>query len=76
MGHAPHKKIHEIADLGIIKVFPKRIPHLNLPCLICLIVKSTHLIHQPTFRNDDVPIGTRIQADSIFFNSIYIRGFT
>ena len=50
MGHESHKKIQEIWDLGIVKVLCKNIPQLTVPWPICIIVKDTHLIHQPTVR--------------------------
>ena len=61
MANASHKKIQDISDLGIVQVLAKRIPQLTVNTPICLIIKATHLIFQPTARTDDVPIGTYIQ---------------
>ena len=66
--YASHKKIEDIADLGIVKVLPKCIPQINVPFPIYIIVKYTHLIIQPTVIIDGVPIGTHIQSGIHFFN--------
>lgn len=76
MQHASHARIQKMADLGIVKGLPKKIPKLSVPCPICMIAKATRLIRQPTVDMSNVPIGTRIQADFTFFNVESIRGFT
>ena len=74
--HASKKKIQEIAYFGIVKGLPNNIPQLTLPCLICLILKATHLICHYTVRTGDFHIGTCIQAYHILFNYTSIQGLT
>ena len=73
MGHAYHKKIQDMEELGIFKEPLKSIPKMTVTTPICIIDKYNWIIFQSTFRTEYVTIGTHIQDDLNLFDIKSIR---
>ena len=74
-GHINHQSLQKLADTGIIKGLPKKIPQLHAKCPLCTVTKGTAMPQNPSDATKP-PVGSRFYTDFAFFNVKSVRGFT